>query len=485
MKQVFFRCDASPNIGAGHVMRCITLAKAMKEQGWDCHFLTGSETETTVPALQKNNFSIHSDVFEPEKADVLIVDSYKLNAEYETRARQWAKHVVVIDDLADREHNCDLLIDQTFNRSSDDYKNLTPVTAKILTGSQYAILRSEFSALRDDVAKRRTGEIERVLVTFGATNIGHNLEKTILALTNLKTKFLTIDLLIGGHANEDTNLQILIEDLKERSREVRIYNHVEDMAKLMCDADLAIGAGGTTSWERCCLGLPTLMMEIAENQTTLAKNLASSGAIINLGWHEEVTSQDIETKIDTMLEDTIAVRKMSERAAQICDGQGTQKIIDAIHNLIKFSRVTLRKAKHDDADILLEWRNDKLTRKASVNMEIIKREDHDKWFEQTLSNNLRELYIAEISGQPIGTTRLDKIDKQNFEISWTVAPKYRGQGVGKIIVQKTIEMKPDAVFLAQVKKANIASLSIAKSSGMEQSDEKDDVVTFKRKTNKA
>jgi len=477
---IFFRCDASPNIGSGHVMRCITLAKAMKKKGWNCSFLVSDETEATVPNLKTSGFKIHPDSFTPDEANVLIIDHYQINTSYETKARKWAQHIVVIDDLANRDHDCDLLIDPTYNRNKSDYKDRIPVNSKILTGSEYAILRPEFQQMRNDALKRRTGNIERILVSLGATNVGANIEKVITALINIKNKSLKIDLVIGHAVELKPDLKEHLEQLKKTSHNVNIYHHADNIAELMCKADLAIGAGGTTSWERCCLGLPTLMMEIADNQNTLANNLSEAGAVENLGWHKNVTPETIEIALNKMLQDSVLLQGMSRNAALICDGKGTGNIITAIENIILSSSLTLRAVTADDSNILLKWRNDKMTRQASIDTNIINQQDHEAWLKKALSNDKRELYIAEISNTPVATSRIDTLDQHHAEISWTVSPDYRGRGVGKILVQKSMRLKKNITFIAKIKKENAASFSIAKSVGMDLLYQKGSIVIFKK-----
>lgn len=335
-RRIIFRCDASPDIGSGHVYRCLTLADVMIERGWNCIFLSAPGSENVVPALAKPQYGLARSVIDNLRADVLVVDHYGMDADFESACRDWAKKIVVIDDLADRTHDCDVLIDQTYGRDADDYKDLVPGDCRILTGPDYALLRPQFFAAREgSLMRRKAGlpERPRVLVSLGSTNM-HGVTQTALrGLQLFKSCSLIIDVVLGAAAPGVEEVRALVDVMNiDGLHQVIYHQNVADMAGLMALADLAIGAGGTTSWERCCLGLPVLIVEIADNQRFLAAELHNAGAAHNLGWHARVDVQMLVTALETYIIDPERARVMAEKAAAICDGRGTQRVMDIMNS---------------------------------------------------------------------------------------------------------------------------------------------------------
>ncbi|HRQ61258.1 MAG TPA: UDP-2,4-diacetamido-2,4,6-trideoxy-beta-L-altropyranose hydrolase, partial [Alphaproteobacteria bacterium] len=255
------------------------------------------------------------------ECDLVVVDHYGLDAAYERPARTWAKRIVVIDDLADRHHDCDVLIDSTFGRNSSDYKSLVPVHCKILCGANYAMLRPQFAALRaQSLARRATlSSPPRVLISLGSTNVGNVTGKVLAALESY-TAPLSLDVVMGSGAAH-------LDDIKTGTLHIDTPN----MAALMASADIAIGAGGTTSWERCCLGLPTILIELADNQSLIASSLHDAGAVLNIGLLNDLTAQKIHAALDDILNNAAKREAMIKTASAICDGRGTERILPLLY----------------------------------------------------------------------------------------------------------------------------------------------------------
>lgn len=314
-------------------MRCLTLADELTTHGWQCVFWTGPETAAAAPALVQAGYRIVQEWNEP--ATLLVVDHYGLDAVFETRCRAWAKKILVIDDLADRKHDCDILVDQTFGRSGGDYHTLVPAGCQILTGADYALLRTQFAEARPESLRGRAeGKLTRVIVSMGATNL-HNITATVLeGLGGFRGASLMIDVVTGKNASHMDELRAEIQRLdNETQHEVSLHMGVTDMAALMARADLAIGAGGTTSWERCCLGVPSIVIELADNQKTIAANLAKAGAVLNLGNYENVSPAAIAEAVGCFSTASEKLVEMSVNAARICDGQGVQRLVEAVENV--------------------------------------------------------------------------------------------------------------------------------------------------------
>jgi UDP-2,4-diacetamido-2,4,6-trideoxy-beta-L-altropyranose hydrolase len=289
-----FRCDASAALGGGHVSRCLTLAQALRDHGWSCAFAVSAETTAAVPRLRRAADAILTlDVAaadEPRRmadgfggeADLLVVDHYARDVAFETACRRWTRRILVIDDLADRRHDADLLLDQTLDRSPSDYAALVPPHCRVLAGSEYALLHPAFAANRPAALSRREGCVapRRILVAFGATDPGN---ATCLALRAIGASRLAleVDVILGAGAPHLEAVQAELTTMPHPTR-LHIDVEAETVAALMT-ADLAIGAGGTTSWERCCLGLPTVVLQTAANQRTIVRALVERRAAVFAG----------------------------------------------------------------------------------------------------------------------------------------------------------------------------------------------------------
>ena len=336
--KVLFRCDASPDIGAGHVTRCLTLADTLAEQGWECTFCISPETLATLPGLANTPYPFISPSEAPWRYGWLIVDHYDLDAGYEQAARQWADHILVIDDLADRPHDCDLLVDQTLGRHTDDYYDLVPKGCKILTGSDYAILSPQFPEMREPALKRREarqGTIERLLVTPGRTNIGNVTSFVLNALHGITHTALIIEVALGGTARHLDSVRENIDLLNSTSQHsATLHLDADNMAQIMYLSDLAIGAGGTTSWERCCLGLPTLLIVLANNQRKIAQELDNADAIPEFWEYVSLTEKNITRGIANLFKNPDNLIKNSLRSSKICDGAGKDRIVKVVKNEI-------------------------------------------------------------------------------------------------------------------------------------------------------
>lgn len=312
--KVVFRTDASLDIGTGHVMRCLTLAEALLERGADCRFICREHAGNLINLIRDRGFAIHplplADVrpvvldaqretlpihaawlggdwaadAQQTKAGVgdtqvdwLIVDHYAIDAPWESVLRSVCGQLMVIDDLADRPHDCDLLLDQNLGRTVADYTDRVPDGCTVLIGPQYAILRPKFAALRPySIARRTTPQLQQLLITMGGVDKDN---ATCQVLDALKDCSLPSDcritVVMGPHA---PHLNAVRNLAAEMLWPTQVLVNVRDMARLMADSDLAIGAAGSTSWERCALGLPSIIVVLAENQKSIAIALDSAGA---------------------------------------------------------------------------------------------------------------------------------------------------------------------------------------------------------------
>ncbi|MFH0934731.1 MAG: UDP-2,4-diacetamido-2,4,6-trideoxy-beta-L-altropyranose hydrolase, partial [Pseudomonadota bacterium] len=294
---ILIRTDASLDIGTGHVMRCLTLAEALREQGASCRFVCRAHPGNLIDLIRQRGFVVHSLPSDPDwqprstepahaawlgadwqadaeqtkvsaggtAIDWLIVDHYALDGRWESALRGHSGKIMVIDDLADRVHDCDLLLDQNLGRNAEDYAALVPGGCTLLVGAKYALLRPEFSAQREySLARRSAPQLKHLLITMGGVDKDDVTGKVLDALRVCTLPAdCRISVVMGPHAP-------WLAQVRERAANMpwptMVLVNISDMARLMADSDLAIGAAGCTSWERCCLGLPSLMMVLADNQ---------------------------------------------------------------------------------------------------------------------------------------------------------------------------------------------------------------------------
>lgn len=366
-KVIFFRTDASFNIGTGHVMRCLTLAHALSLSGADCQFITRAHKGNISKYIKACGFTCHLlpisasiaqedkagyaswlgcsqqqdaqetlDIVTGYKPDWLIVDHYALDKAWELTISQVVERIMVIDDLANRQHECDLLLDQNLGRSDSDYQPLIPVRSQRLYGPQYALLRSEFSQQRKiSLAKRKSGLCHSVLINMGGIDKDNITGQVLDALMHSSLpSSCQINVVMGASAPH-------IEQVKQSAAQLpwttNVLVGVSDMARLMAESDLAIGAAGSTAWERCVVGLPTIMIVIAENQQVIAKQLEEIKACLVI-WQPQQISSNLPVLLTKVISDKNILAQLSQLCADITDGMGVHKVIEAMSEIDEQAR---------------------------------------------------------------------------------------------------------------------------------------------------
>ncbi|WP_454714386.1 UDP-2,4-diacetamido-2,4,6-trideoxy-beta-L-altropyranose hydrolase [Caulobacter segnis] len=330
MSRILFVCAAGPSVGGGHVMRSLTLARALAARGADCAFAATPEVAVVLDAFAPDMARAETD----EGFDALVFDSYALTAQ-DHRAVAQGRPTLVIDDLADRPLAADLVLDAGPTRKAQDYAGLVPDSAQLLLGPNYAPVRPAFAALRDDALVHRAerGPVRRILVSLGLTDVG--------GITGRVTRLLQpilgearLDLVVGGGAPSLPDLWALAGD------DPRIELHVDTqhMPQLVFDADLAIGAGGSTTWERCVLALPALTLILADNQVAAARALEAAGVTPCL----DVGQADFEVafvrEVEGLLKSEDRRAELSAASATVCDGQGADRVAEAFLALRQLGR---------------------------------------------------------------------------------------------------------------------------------------------------
>lgn len=344
VKNLVIRVDASSDLGSGHVIRCMTLARHFPERDSAVTFLCQALPGNFIHFLQAQGFDVlmmeaglnaeedaHASYSLIEerfgKVDWLIVDHYGLDAVWEKSLRPVCKTLMVIDDLANRAHHCDLLLDQNlFEKPEERYKGLLPLGCQTLLGPAYALLRSEFTMLRPSEPRVRHA-LQRILVSFGGSDPTNESYKVIKALSEL-TWFSEVELdLVIGQANPfQTELLAFVHSMDN----VRCHIQTSRMATLMSEADLFIGGGGTTTWERLCLGVPTLTIAIAENQTEIAQAVHQQDACWYLGTSRMVDVLKIQDALNRLRSNIVELNRMASNSWKLLDGLGVARVADLL-----------------------------------------------------------------------------------------------------------------------------------------------------------
>jgi UDP-2,4-diacetamido-2,4,6-trideoxy-beta-L-altropyranose hydrolase len=492
--KIVFRADASLKIGTGHVMRCLTLAHKLKENGADCEFICRNHEGNLLKKIHNEGFKVttltteastsceikmdeevldHADWLDThwrvdadqtiqalhENPDWLIVDHYSLDVNWEITVRPHCKKIMVIDDLADRKHDCDLLLDQNLIKGMDDryYELLSPNCVTLL-GPNYALLQPQYEKLHENV-KLKSNKISRIFVFFGGFD-NHNLTSLVIsAFLNLERPDIILDVVINqmnlGASNIIKQTQI--------HENIILHDMLPSLAPLIFNADFAIGAGGITSWERCCLGLPSLVITSAKNQKSIVAELHRQRIINYLGHYDCVTKPMITNSLKNLL-DYESIVDWSMRCWNIVDGKGAERIASFLL-INSYTKLKARLASENDEKLLLRWSNDALARKNALNPKKITSKEHNNWLEKRLNNHsFCIIFIIEtIKGLPIGNVRFESIDA-NWEISFLLDPLARGKNLSKKMVETSInafgEYNSKALVIGRVKKDNIASRKI-------------------------
>lgn len=361
---IFFRVDSSIQIGTGHLMRCLTLADALREKKATVSFICRELPGSLFDFIGKREFKAYrlplikaqhtndnqsseyaqwlgvswKEDAEQTKAilanegriiDWLVVDHYALDSQWETILRPYVKKIMAIDDLADRSHDCNLLLDQNLYENIETrYEGLVPENCQKLLGPKYALLRSEFREARKNL-RQRDGNVQRILIFMGGADPGNVTCKVLRAVQMLNQSGIFIDVVIGASNTCATE----VRDQTLNMPDTTCHFHVRNMAELMASADLSIGAGGTATWERCCVGLPSLVITIAENQRDIAENLAQNGSIINLGWYESIKESDISSTLENLLANPDRIRQMSLKGMRLVDTDGTTRVAETLEEI--------------------------------------------------------------------------------------------------------------------------------------------------------
>jgi UDP-2,4-diacetamido-2,4,6-trideoxy-beta-L-altropyranose hydrolase len=431
-------------------MRCLTLADALRARGAHTYFLSRHLPEYLCSELAKNGHEVllldtvenlmatdelvHGSwrgvsqaqdaadslqALSDKQWDWLVVDHYALDSRWEALLRHAATKILVIDDIADRQHDCDVLLDQNLYADMETrYVGKVPAGCRMLLGPHYSLLRDEFGRLREQV-KTRIGPVRRLLVFFGGVDVNNYTGYVIEALLQIKITDLHVDVVIGMQHPFRTHIEAACI-------QHGFFCHVQtdNMAELMAAADMSIGAGGVATWERCCLGLPTLALCTADNQQRQVEDAARRGLL----YSPEITgdlTQSIGRHILALIENGYLRQLISRNGMQTVDEYGVSRLLASM----ECDDVEVRVATLDDSEKLFNWRNHPRIREMSRNTGVISSLDHKQWFSAVLADSRRLLLIGENAGSPIGVVRFD-VKNGEAEVSIYLTPEKASSGLG-------------------------------------------------------
>jgi len=501
MTRVLIRCDASLSIGSGHVIRCRTLARELQRKGAEVLFLSRHQPGDLIVLLEQEFrvLALPEQQLKPCEglegrglyeswlgcsqsqdaddcltalssagvlcADWLVVDHYGLDASWEARlmnaltSETITSKLLVIDDLADRTHKADLLLDQNFFGAVTDqrYQELVPSHCKQLLGPHYALLGPEYAQLHPLMPVRT--ELRRVLVFFGGVDPDNLTGRTLEALMDPALAHLTVDVVLGRQSPH----RQAVADLASQHPSATLHDPWPSLAGLIARADLAIGAGGATTWERACLKLPSLVVGIAENQRPFTEALHQAGHLQLLGDAATVSAAQIRSALRAWVADP----GQQDAGCDLTDGMGASRL--ALAMLGPQTAISLRPADPSDEALLLRWVNDPQVRASSFSPDLIAPSDHHNWFRQGLTDpNRLQLIATAADGCPIGQIRFDRqpISRQDDTAEATVDMSLdgcaRGFGLAAGLVRLGLQAMeqtwgPDIGAVAEVLTTNQAS----------------------------
>lgn len=488
--KIAIRVDASEKIGTGHFMRCLSLANELRRRGAQTCFVSrhmlehfqgmlaqhGHEFLQLPPAVDQRIVDelAHAAWLGTSQAvdaqaslaalanrslDWLIVDHYALDLRWESVLRRVARKILVIDDLADRQHDCDMLLDQNFYRDMlGRYAGKVPAYCQLLLGPRFALLRDEFRELHEK-ARPRQGTVERLLVFFGGVDAENYTGLALRALAEAVAGDIQVEVVLGAQ-------HPFREEIESTCAQYGYFCHVQTtrMAELMAVADLAIGAGGTATWERCCLGLPSIAISTADNQRRQLADAATVGLVYSPEVMNDVQAV-LARHLNVLMENAALRQLISSSGMKYIDGRGVIRVAARMG----CTGIEIRQARSDDSKGLHAWRNHPTIRGVSRNAEPIAWVDHDRWFVSALDDPSRRLLIGQRNGESVGVVRFD-IQNEQAEVSIYLVPDAKAEcRGGDLLLAAEIwlaENCPDVQILhAHVLGANAGSQGLFMAAG--------------------
>jgi UDP-2,4-diacetamido-2,4,6-trideoxy-beta-L-altropyranose hydrolase len=444
--QVVFRVDASTFIGTGHVMRCLALAQAWRRTGGSAIFASAEIAAALEVRLRGEGFqtvglsvtpggvedaAITVELARKQNASWIVADSYKFGMDYQRILKAAGLNLLFLDDYGHAgDYDADFILNQNLTADAALYARRSPRT-RLLLGTRYVLLREEFLHGRD--WKREIPSVARkVLVTLGGADPDNVTGKVIQALRGLDVE---VKIVVGGSNPHLEQIRSQVSSLSPDSSSLALLTDVTNMPELMAWADVAIAAGGSTSWELAFMGLPGLVIVLADNQLEVAASLERAGVAVNLGEQKRLEITGVAEAVQALLANHPRRENMSRRGRQLVDGRGAQRVLMRM----RATQLELRRARGEDCRLIWEWANDPELRAVSFSSEPIPWENHVRWYAGKSVHPACFFYVATNGcGQPIGQVRFELANHEAV-ISVSLAPSSRGKGYGTALIVRGIE----------------------------------------------
>ena len=512
--KIVFRVDSSILLGSGHVTRCLVLAEELKKRGGEVAFISRSspgdlndficekgflvfplknseysgaesdfnkliyDSRSWPKELQEIDASDSIKILEKIKPVWIIVDHYSLDVNWENIVRPYSRNLMAIDDLANRAHVCDLLLDQNwFENMEDRYKGLINVDCTQLLGPKYALLRPEFAKEKKKLrSKSEISQPYRLFVFFGGSD-SHNLTSiTVNALSHEKLKHLEVDIVIGSNNPHKEDLA----DLVAGRPSIKLHIQTDDMAEIMSRADFAIGSGGVNTLERLCLGLPSSVITCAQNQEIAITDLTKNNFVNFIGTHLTIKMSTIESAIIEMINSIRDNNNYLSSGKLFVDGLGAQYVCNWLIGDFSEYDWNIVQAHGDHMELYWVWSNEKEVRNNAINKHSISWQAHTKWYNKKLNDEKCYIFIACCDKIPIGQVRFE-IEDKHAKISYSIAKQFRGRKMGRRLMEECIiefRKQSDISLLAEVISDNKASEKVFRALGFSLEEKSENKLLF-------
>jgi len=463
------RADGDTRMGTGHVMRCLALGQAWQDEGGKVALVMAPAAPALESRVQSEGMEVSRLAAVPgsledarqtvqlaQQCEALwiVADGYQFGFEYQRLIKASGQRLLVIDDHGHAGRYCaDLVLNQNLHAHPDLYGHKELGTS-LLLGPRYVLLRREFLAWRAwsrEIPPRAAG----ILVTLGGGDPDNVTRKVLQALNRADLEPLEATVIVGG---ANPHLEELSNEISKFRHSVRLSRDVSNMPELMARADAAITAGGTTCWEMAFMGLPGLVVILADNQRPVAEKLAELGAAVNLGWHADLSVDRINRAAVSLVTDAAQRAQLSRTGRRLVDGDGVARVLMRL----KGFRVRLRPVGSDDAPWLWEWVNDPVVRESALTNHYISWEEHIAWFQRKLSDPHCFHFMAlDEADTPVGQVRFDRVEEE-AEVDVSIVRDKRGQHLGSFLIdlgtKKMFTLTDIKKVIAYIKPGNVTSI---------------------------
>lgn len=449
---LYIRADADGKIGTGHVMRCIALAQAWQDHEGKVTFISRCESDVLRERIIQEGFqfisvenphphpsdledtlNLLSKICNPQSAirNWLVLDGYNFTPEYQKAIRDEGRRLLVIDDMNHLPYyHADILLNQNINAPGLHYH--CDEDATLLLGTRYVLLRREFLKYRD-FNRQIPDRAKKILVTLGGADPDNVTTKVIEALKLLNEPNIAVRIIIGP---ANPHQEMLRKALATAHFEAELLINPPNMPELMAWADMAISAGGSTCWELAFMGVPNIVITLADNQKSVADGIAKTGMALNIGWHNIVEPRLIAQTIDKILLSGDRRADMAQKGRAAIDGEGANRLIKQINA----ASISIRKVTESDCELIWHWANDSTVRSSAFCLDFIPLEKHEKWFYSKLQNPECFLFIGcNDNNQPIGQIRFDTVRTGEVEVDVSIDKDCSGKGYGVQLIKKGID----------------------------------------------